>query len=157
MLFFRSINLKSFLFTRAEILPWRQSGLVRASLDSEWNQIRTRSINFGIDWILRMLNSWLLYSNFEPFAKLSLTWKTYNLVLSLSGFIVFKQISLNWVFEGFIWSGELSILEFLKLRTLSISKLNSNPYLYKLKFFLTSKHKYNLKFQEFETVQPSCG
>ena len=32
-------------------------------------------------------------------------------------------------------------------------KLNLNPYHYKLKFILTSKQKYNSKFQEFETVQ----
>ena len=33
------------------------------------------------------------------------------------------------------------------------SKLNSNPYHYELKFILTSKQKYNSKFQEFETVR----
>ena len=33
------------------------------------------------------------------------------------------------------------------------SKLNSNPYHYQLKFILTSKQKYNSKFEEFETVR----
>ena len=37
----------------------------------------------------------------------------------------------------------------------SLSKLNSNPYRYKLKFISTSKQKYNLKFQEFQNVKPS--
>ena len=32
-------------------------------------------------------------------------------------------------------------------------KLNSNPYLYEHKFILTSKQKYNPKFQQFETFQ----
>ena len=33
------------------------------------------------------------------------------------------------------------------------TKLNSNQYHYKLKFILTSKQKYNSKFQELESVQ----
>ena len=33
------------------------------------------------------------------------------------------------------------------------SKLNSNPYHYKLKFISTSKKQYNSKFQEFKTVR----
>ena len=35
----------------------------------------------------------------------------------------------------------------------NISKINSNLYHYKLKFSLTSKQKYNSKFQEFESVR----
>ena len=35
----------------------------------------------------------------------------------------------------------------------SFLKINSNPYHYILKFILTSKQKYNSKFQEFETVR----
>ena len=33
------------------------------------------------------------------------------------------------------------------------SKLNSNPYHYKLEFITTSKQKYNSKLQEFITVR----
>ena len=33
------------------------------------------------------------------------------------------------------------------------SKLNSNPYHYKLKFILPSKQMYDSKFHEFKTVQ----
>ena len=39
------------------------------------------------------------------------------------------------------------------LSKVPITKLNSNPYQYKLKFISTSKQKYNSKFQKFETTQ----